>query len=161
MCVRGNDAANAEKTNVAGRASLHVPLSDTPPGQPLASKRQSPFHQRSPHGLSPSPFFYFIYVLFLSSCFPPTLIFILISSLFLFSELPSPLLWSTVVEDTSSHQPLYELMNADLSEEDKPAVRGSVWLPQVHVGFMCVRDVRGISSCRAWGPAAAVLWDNS
>lgn len=157
MSVRGNAAANAQKTNVAGRASLHVSLSDTPPGQPLASKRQSPFHQRSPHGLS-----FFIYVLFLSSCFPPTLIFILISSLFLFSELPSPLLWSTVVEDTSSHQPLDELMNADLSEEDKPAVRGSVRLPQVHVGFMCVRDVYVESVVVKRGAhAAAFLWDNS
>lgn len=32
-------------------------FSDNPPGQPLASKMQSPFHQRSLHGLSPSLFY--------------------------------------------------------------------------------------------------------
>lgn len=43
-----------------------MPFSHSPPGQPLASKRQSPFHQRSPHGLSPLSF---IHIVFLFTCF--------------------------------------------------------------------------------------------
>lgn len=71
-------------------------FSDTPPGQPLASKRQSPFHQRSLHGLSPLSLL-FMSAFFLLFVFPlfPFLILILFSSLSLplWAPLSFPLVW--------------------------------------------------------------------
>lgn len=89
-------------------------FSDTPPGLPLASKRQSPFHQRSPHGLSPS----LIYSCFLSflSCFCSSISHFYSIFITLWVLLPIP--WLTIVVEASALLPLYK--NVHLSKEYNP-----------------------------------------
>lgn len=83
-------------------------FSDNPAGQPLASKRQSQFHQFSPHILSPS-------LLFMSSsCL---ILFFLPTFSFLFCFHHSQLLFASLGHvDASVH--LRELMTVYLKEEN-------------------------------------------
>lgn len=99
------------------------------------------------------------------------LFFLQLSFLFCFHHLWRALLSSlrlTVVVDMSPHQPLYELMNADLSEEYKPTGNACMCVRVCACAGVCVRvfpsgmcDVYGAT----WGrpaavPAAVLLWDN-
>lgn len=91
-----------------------------PPGQPLASKRQSPFHQRSLHGLSPSLFYSCLLPFYF--CFSSSISHFhsnFITPLALWARLSFPWLTVVVVPDTSIHLPLCALMNVDSSEEYK------------------------------------------
>lgn len=107
-------------------------LSDNPPGQPLASKMQSPFHQRSRHGLSSSlfysclPFFWFCFRSSISHFHS-----VFITCLPLWALLTFP--WLRRMGETAIHTSLNVLMNVDFSEEYSLGMKGfvQVWLPQM------------------------------